>query len=68
MNIVDPTYSIPTPPHSDPDSPSSDTFNELESSQMIDELITANEVQVSSSRDQYDRNTCISMRRIDINI
>lgn len=54
MNILDSnmditSYSLPTPPHSDPDSPASGTFSELESSQMIDEFITANEVQVKAT-------------------
>ena len=40
------TYSLPTPPHSDPDSPASGVLGELENSQTIDEFITANEVQV----------------------
>jgi len=40
------TYSLPTPPHSDPDSPASGVLSELENSQTIDEFITANEVQV----------------------
>ena len=39
------TYSLPTPPHSDPDSPLSG-FGEVEPPQTIDESIAANEFQV----------------------
>ncbi|XP_076821469.1 sterol regulatory element-binding protein 1-like isoform X2 [Clavelina lepadiformis] len=41
---------LPTPPHSDPDSPQSSSMQDLDSPQMIDEFITANEVEQTASQ------------------